>query len=88
MKVEHCLMRVLVQQYGRRIEEWFCEIEEPYTAHTFDAGKLGIEADAISGAITKVTSDQPGWKAGLHVSWTVRKINGQPYSDRLLSLVQ
>ena len=77
-----------MQQYGRRIEEWFRELKEPYTTHTFDAGKLGIEADAISGEITKVTSDKPDWKTGLHVGWTVRKINGQPYSDRLSSFVQ
>ena len=44
--------------------------------------------EPISGEITKVSSDQSGFKAGVHVGWTVRKINGQPYSDRLLSLVQ
>ena len=51
-----------VQQYGRRIAEWFLELKEPFVTHTYDAGKLGIETDVASGEITKVTSGQPGWK--------------------------
>ena len=75
-----------VREYGKRIDEWFHNIQKQFETYSIGPGDGGITVDATSGEILKKSSQGQGALTTLQTGWHIREIEGKPYSEQRLAV--
>jgi hypothetical protein len=73
-----------VHQYGQRIDTWFSQLREHYVECVFKPGDIGAVVDAKTGELQKVKNHGQCQEAKLQHGWHVRKLDGTPFTSKLL----
>ena len=78
--------RLTVYEYGKRIDDWYANLDEKFKTHTMKPGAIGATVDKITGEILNITSQGQTATAGLRIGWHLREVDGQNYSEQQLAM--